>query len=83
MIAGPLPGDFSHPEPSSTAGPVVPVRRTSPLTIALAWAVVSIPALWGVAQTARTSVRLFEPPAAQTAPGSAGAAQAQSPTSAR
>ena len=41
--------------------------RTSPLLIAVAWAVVGIPALWGVAQTVRTSAKLFQP-ASATAP---------------
>lgn len=42
------------------------VRKTSAAAIALAWVVVAIPALWGISQTIRTSMRLFTAPAAST-----------------
>ena len=43
-------------------------RHGSPLLVILAWAVVGIPALWGVAMTARTAMQLFHsPPAAAPA----------------
>lgn len=35
-------------------------RQTSPLFVALAWALVSIPLLWGVYETLRKTVALFQ-----------------------
>lgn len=50
-----------------------PQRRGSPLLVALAWAVVGIPALWGVAMTARTAMQLFHsPPVHSSGPSAAG-----------
>lgn len=40
-----------------------PAHRSSPLLVAIAWAVVAIPAAWGISMTARTSVQLFKPTA--------------------
>jgi hypothetical protein len=58
--------DYSHSEPTQ--------RRGSPLLLVLAWAVVGIPALWGVAMTARTAMQLFHsPPAHSSGPSTAGA----------
>jgi hypothetical protein len=52
------------------------VHRSSPLLVALAWAVVALPAVWGIYMTARTSVQLFKPtapaPAAHTTPTTPG-----------
>lgn len=45
-----------------------PPKRTSRLAIALAWAVVVIPAAWGISQTLRTSMRLFAPAAKANQP---------------
>lgn len=53
-----------------------PAHRTSPLLVALAWAVVAVPAAWGIYMTAMTSVQLFKPtapaPAAHSAPATPG-----------
>ncbi len=46
-----------------------PATITSPLLVALTWAVVTVPALWGLSYTVRNAMKLFthQPPAA-TAP---------------
>jgi hypothetical protein len=63
--------------PTSTPGPsTTNHRRTPAAAVAIAWAVVAVPSLWGVAQTVRTSLRLFtadapaspQPPAGSTRP---------------
>lgn len=41
-------------------------KRSSPLLVLLAWMVVGLPALWGVAMSARAAMQLFHPPPAQT-----------------
>ena len=43
-----------------------PAHRNSPVLLALAWAVVAIPAAWGISMTAKTSVQLFKPTAPAT-----------------
>lgn len=48
-----------------------PQRPGSPLLVVLAWAVVGIPALWGIAMTGRTAMQLFHSPPAQSAGASA------------
>lgn len=46
-----------------------PARKTSVISIALAWLVVCVPAAWGVSQTVRTSMKLLHPaPPAATQP---------------
>ena len=47
-----------------------PPRRGSALLVILAWSVVGIPALWGIAMTARTAMQLFHSPPAHSAPAS-------------
>jgi hypothetical protein len=49
---------------SSNSG--APPRPGSRLLVVLAWAVVGIPALWGISMTARTAMKLFHPTPAQT-----------------
>jgi hypothetical protein len=41
------------------------IKKTSPLTIVLAWLVVGIPAGWGVYNTGLNAVKLFTPPQAE------------------
>jgi hypothetical protein len=48
----------TYPDPTTPST----VHRTSPALIALAWLVVSLPAAWGVYQTARKAAALFTPP---------------------
>jgi hypothetical protein len=36
------------------------MKKTSPLLIALAWAVVGIPWIWGFSQTVQKAVALFQ-----------------------
>ena len=62
---------------SGAGGPVARPAPGSMLRVLLAWAVVTIPALWGIAMTIRTSTKLFAAPAAQTsaAPQTAPAAR--------
>jgi hypothetical protein len=36
------------------------VKRSSPITVAIAWLVVGIPLLWGVSQTLMKSLALFK-----------------------
>jgi hypothetical protein len=38
-------------------------KKTSPLAVALAWVVVTIPLGWGVYQSVTKSLPLFHPPA--------------------
>ena len=47
-------------QPQTTRQPV----NTSPLLVAIVWAVVTIPALWGVSKTVQTSLKLFQTPTA-------------------
>jgi hypothetical protein len=46
------------------------VKKSSPGLILLAWLLVSIPAAWGVYNTGKNALKLFQPPppAAGTAP---------------
>jgi hypothetical protein len=44
------------------------IKKTSPLTITLAWLVVGIPAGWGVYNTGLNAVKLFTPAPAEVAP---------------
>jgi hypothetical protein len=50
----------TYPDPATPNN----VHRTSPVLIALAWLVVTLPAAWGVYQTARKAAALFTPPTA-------------------
>jgi hypothetical protein len=43
-------------------------KRTSPLLLAAAWTVVAIPLAWGVYQTVKKSIPLFQASAADAAP---------------
>ncbi len=44
-------------------------RKTSPVLVAVAWAVVSVPLVWGIYNTALNAAKLFtSPPAAVAAP---------------
>lgn len=76
MISDPSNSPAGVPA-GDAASASVPVRR-SPLLVALAWAVVAVPAGWGIYMTALTSVQLFNPhaaappPAAHTAPATPG-----------
>ena len=36
-----------------------PQHKTSPFLIALAWAIVGVPWLWGITQTLNNAVKLF------------------------
>jgi hypothetical protein len=36
-----------------------PIRKSSPLLVALAWAVVSIPLVWGIYNTSLNAAKLF------------------------
>jgi hypothetical protein len=54
----PEPGDVN-----ASAGVLDTRSRTSPALIALAWAVVGIPAAWGIYMTVLTSILLFHPTA--------------------
>ena len=45
-----------------------PQRKTSPLWLAVAWIVVTIPLAWGVSQTVKKSVPLFRASEAATTP---------------
>jgi hypothetical protein len=54
--------DYSHSQPTQRPG--------SPLLVVLAWAVVGIPALWGIAMTGRTAMQLFHAPPAHSAAAS-------------
>ncbi|MDB5324616.1 MAG: hypothetical protein JWM57_185 [Phycisphaerales bacterium] len=42
-----------------------PVAK-SPVLLVIVWAVVTIPALWGVSKTVQTSLKLFQTPAVAT-----------------
>lgn len=53
-----------------------PVRRTPCILVFLAWAVVGIPAGWGVSVTVRSSLKLFTAPPAAQAPATQPAATA-------
>jgi len=46
-----------------------PPRGSCTIALIIAWSIVSIPALWGISQTVKTSINLFRapPPAAQSA----------------
>ena len=44
-----------------------PTKKSSPLLVLLAWAVVAIPLAWGVTQTVKTSLALFHAPPQSTA----------------
>lgn len=51
----------------SASGPAPDGHATSPVTIAIAWIVVILPAAWGITQTIKQSTQLFKnPPAAVT-----------------
>jgi hypothetical protein len=69
-----MPSNNTTIEYSSGKG-ATPARGSTPRVL-LAWAV-TIPALWGIAMTIRTSTQLFKTPAAQTtaAPNAAPAAR--------
>ena len=59
----------NNPAPASDSSSGSPRSTSSPLLIAAAWLLVGIPAAWGVAQTFKTSLKLFQsPPPATTAP---------------
>jgi hypothetical protein len=64
MISQPLESGGPTSNPGQT-----PVRRTSPLLVAAAWAVVGLPAAWGIWMTVLTSIQLFHPTAAPPASG--------------
>ncbi len=49
------------PESSESHSP-----QSSPLLIAAAWLFVGLPLAWGVAQTVRTSMKLFQAPSLKT-----------------
>ncbi len=36
------------------------VKHTSPVSIAIAWIIVGVPLLWGVLETAKKSLALFQ-----------------------
>ena len=64
MTSHPLdPSD--GPQAQAAAAPRHPSQ--SPLLVLLAWAVVALPAAWGIYMTARTSVQLFHPSASAPA----------------
>ena len=44
------------------------VKKSSAAAILLAWLVVSIPLAWGVYNTARNAMKLFQPTASATLP---------------
>lgn len=49
-------------EPTANAAPTVQTK-SSPVLLVIVWLIVGIPALWGVSQTVKTSLNLFNPPA--------------------
>lgn len=51
-------------------------KRSSPLLVLLAWAVVGLPALWGISMSARAAMQLF-----QNTPATANSAAASGPVS--
>lgn len=59
-----MPSNNTTIDYSSRKGTSPP--RASMARVLLAWAVVTIPAAWGIAMTIRTSTQLFKTPAAQT-----------------
>jgi hypothetical protein len=42
---------------------MIAVKKSSPALILLAWLVVSVPAAWGVYNTGKNALKLFQPPA--------------------
>ncbi|HSU68303.1 MAG TPA: hypothetical protein VLJ39_15600 [Tepidisphaeraceae bacterium] len=75
---------ISHPQESGRALDYVataPHLSHSPILVLLAWAVVALPAAWGIYMTARTSVQLFKPTpaAAATTPTLTNPTPAQTP----
>jgi hypothetical protein len=59
----------NNPAAPSDSAAGSPRSTSSPVLIAAAWLLVGIPAAWGVAQTFKTSLKLFQaPPPAPTAP---------------
>jgi hypothetical protein len=63
MISEPYGSPDLAKDPRGNARP----SRTSTVLLVVAWAIVGIPALWGVSQTVRTSANLFERPTTQPA----------------
>jgi hypothetical protein len=53
------------------------VKKSSPILIALAWAIVVIPTLWGLNFTVQNAMKIFAKPAAATAPAKSAPAPAQ------
>jgi len=53
-------------------------KSSSPLLVALAWAIVVLPAGWGLKYTVQNAAKLFTAPAASAAPSSAPSAPASS-----
>jgi len=47
---------------------IIPVKKSPPLLIALAWAVVLIPTLWGLNYTVQNALKIFTTPARATPP---------------
>lgn len=56
----------------------VDAKPSSPLLVLLAWAVVGIPALWGIFMTGRAAMQLFQnTPTTTTSPAAPGPASAK------
>ena len=56
---------YGSPDPSNGPHGNARPSRTSAVVLVVAWAIVGIPALWGVSQTVRTSANLFKSPTTQ------------------